>query len=472
MSIVDGTILSAYAGSGPRSRHNQGMFLKMIQYDSNAVHHTKLTVTPTFSLDGSAVAVAIDNHRPWGTVGKYAFYIKGAEITPFAVNNADLAMLSFNLNLADLAAGDNGCRLIFQYSDGGREYLDFVVTLEDPYRLTSYRIMYMYAGGFALSANAGHLRNSTVGDNFGVNVTGGAGTVTTTDVTSFDLSKDDGITGVNIVGSGGLFLVSFDGRQTWYAFVNSAWAQVDPAGIAASGMTAATLSGVTSLQWAGIFQRTQMDVMAYLSGTDYLRSITLLIPPNHPPYITDVTLTPSSTHEDATLTAHIRDVEGDPAQYRVLINGEVFQGFSGSSSEYDISVIIPITRTIIGTNAIMIETYDGISIRQYTAYLTKVDARPGIIGTLDGTTLTAVLSDADSGDTVRYRILVNGAVKVNWTAFAAPPIDVDYTVPQQDVIVGAQNTVRLEVQDNLGEVTVADFDFVGVSTTRRYAFIM
>ncbi len=206
----------------------------------------------------------------------------------------------------------------------------------------------------------------------------------------------------------------------------------------------------------------------------YLSSITVLLPPNYAPQISNVALTPATTHTDSTLTAHIKDVEGDPATYCVSVNGTVLQNWTGTGSEYDISVTIPSSITNIGTNAISIETYDGVTYgTPYTTYLTKIDTKPSVSGVLDKLNFTAILSDADSGDTVNYRILVNGVVKIDWTSYAAPPVNIHYTIDPSDVIVGYQNTLTLEAQDNLGQAISVDFDFVGTTDQkRRFSFIL
>lgn len=144
-----------------------------------------------------------------------------------------------------------------------------------------------------------------------------------------------------------------------------------------------------------------------------------------------------------------------------------------TSSEYDIAVQIPNDKLIVGTNAIAIQTYDGIRYSDpYTTYLTKTDTKPAVSGVLDKLNLTAVLSDPDVGDTLSYRISLNSAVKIDWTEYMAAPFNLTYTTEQRDIILGKQNTLTIEVRDNLGQITSVDFDFVEQNYNRGYAFIM
>lgn len=206
----------------------------------------------------------------------------------------------------------------------------------------------------------------------------------------------------------------------------------------------------------------------------WFKSLSVLFLPNYPPAITDIDLLPPETHTDSILSAHIKDAEGDPAYYQVSINGEPMTDFISDGIEYDIAITIPSSMTIVGTNAITIQTFDGLTYGSYTTYLTKVDAKPTISGILDKLKLTALITDADAGDTVRYRILLNGVVKIDWSHLIEAPISVWYTIRNRDINIGVQNTLTLEAQDNLGEITTVDFDFVGqlYNLKSRYSYIL
>lgn len=213
-------------------------------------------------------------------------------------------------------------------------------------------------------------------------------------------------------------------------------------------------------------------ITTYISIKAVLSNIQVLMKGNSPPAIINVLLSPTSVHkENTTLTAHIADADGDQAQYRVLVNGSPLSDFVTNGVEYDISVDIPNELFTVGTNAIEIQTYDGNLYNSYTTYLTKIDALPTVSGVINELTLTASINDAD-GDTVRYRILLNGVEKEAWSPFMAVPFNIGYIMQQKDIVVGYQNTLTVEVEDDLGQQTLVDFDFVGQNYKKGYAFII
>jgi hypothetical protein len=76
--------------------NNQGVLIETVLFDSNAADHIKLTVTPTFSYESSAIEVATVNSRE-STTGKYSLFIGDTESIAYAETSADLTTLSFNL---------------------------------------------------------------------------------------------------------------------------------------------------------------------------------------------------------------------------------------------------------------------------------------------------------------------------------------------------------------------------------------
>lgn len=195
----------------------------------------------------------------------------------------------------------------------------------------------------------------------------------------------------------------------------------------------------------------------------YLKSINVALPPNQAPAITNPQITLTTHNEDVTLTAHIKDAEGDEAYYKVLVNEEVFKDYTTNNDtpiEYDVSLVIPADSFILGTNAVKIETYDGDKTGSYTMYVTRTDENPTIMGVLTGDFLSAVIGDPE-GDPFKYRILVNDEVKRDWTEFMEAPATIQYRISTEDVILNVQNNVVIEAQDNLGGIGNCVFDFVG-----------
>lgn len=64
-------------------------------------------------------------------------------------------------------------------------------------------------------------------------------------------------------------------------------------------------------------------------------------------------------------------------------------------------------------------------------------------------------NDADTGDTIQYRIFVNGVEKVPFTS-ATKNVELSYTVLKTDLMIG-YNTIKIEVRDSKYESTVQQF---------------
>ncbi|WP_371380919.1 discoidin domain-containing protein [Sporomusa aerivorans] len=462
---------------GIRSRSNEGVLVETVLYDSNAADHIRLTVTPTFSYESSAIEASTVNTRE-STTGKYSLLIGGTESISYADTSIDLAALSFQLDLADLATGDNSCRLYLLYDDGGRDYLDFVVTLEETYRATSYRTLYTYTGGFSLSGDIGKLREDDM-EYVGNNITGGNGVLTTTDVISFDLSKVKGINGINIAGDGCLFLVSFDGRQTWYAYQDSTWVVVDSDNIATNGMTASILSAITNAQWAEIFQRTQLDFMCYMSSL-LASHVTSYAPEN---------LYTSGVLPTGDYDWHTKTVSAPSSEYKISKIQTLWSGGAQGSTRYNYAEIlsnlyttatmviknytIGVTSTYVSPDNEKITSitfgfngtsnsynYYYIYQKSTQAYLQSITAlfqtnsAPTISNvalspaeTHTESTLTAHIADSD-GDNASYRILVNGEEFQAYNTGDSFEYDISVVIPSNATIVGT-NAITIEATDGV-----------------------
>jgi len=240
------------------------------------------------------------------------------------------------------------------------------------------------------------------------------------------------------------------------------WQDILPSEMGTKGMPLSWVNALTTSELSEIFQPTQLDIASYFSASDqgYINSISVTLPPNHPPVITNPQITLTTHNDDVTLTAHIKDAEGDDAYYRVLINGEVYLGYTTNGPEYNITQVIPASNFVIGTNAIEIESYDGDKTSNYTTYVTRINGNPAITGILTGDYLNATVGDPE-GDLIKYRILVNGEVRRDWTEFMEAPTAIEYRISTQDVIFNAQNNIAIEAQDNMGGIGNCVFDFVG-----------
>lgn len=205
----------------------------------------------------------------------------------------------------------------------------------------------------------------------------------------------------------------------------------------------------------------------------YLSSITASFPLNLPPVITNVSLTPPILHSGNTLlTAIISDPEEDDIQYRVKINStEIIPWTEFIGVPKTLETILSVDTCPVGTNDVIIEAYDGDRYATYQTYITRTNENPTIVGILSGRLLTATIGDPDN-DTIRYRILLNGIVKQDWSSLVPSPASIRYVINRKDILVGQQNSLVVEIEDALRGTGRCIFDFVGKQYKENYAFIM
>ena len=166
------------------------------------------------------------------------------------------------LNFDDLAPGNNDVRVYTSVTDGAECSEGITIIREADQRTLVERTFYKNDGGYTTDANVMSLYT-------GSKLVEGASSalITTTDTTSIDLAGYADITGLDVVGQGAKFLVSFDGRETWYTFENSMFVPVQPTDIQNKGMLISTLKNVTAAQWATVFTRSKLDIMVDITST-------------------------------------------------------------------------------------------------------------------------------------------------------------------------------------------------------------
>ena len=193
---------------------------------------------------------------------------------------------------------------------------------------------------------------------------------------------------------------------------------------------------------------------------------------NFPPTITEVVLAPSSLHSgDTTLSATISDPDGDDVKYQITVNGTITTAWAAlAASPVVVSAVVSVNSLPVGDSLIVIEAYDGEKTAFYETYITRINDAPTVSGILTKRKLEAVISDTDA-DTVRYRIVLNGVVKQTWSDYLASPASITY-IMTSGIVIGVENTLRVEVEDSLGGSGAADFSFVGQSLGPNYAFIV
>jgi hypothetical protein len=193
------------------------------------------------------------------------------------------------------------------------------------------------------------------------------------------------------------------------------------------------------------------------------------------PEISNVTITPSTTHNDVIiLNASVQYNYDVKIRFRVVAgNGAIVANWSAYQDPF-----LPITGNLttsllsIGLNnlTIEVETQDvKTNSLLIPNAVTIIDNYPQLaIINLDSDNFKvhATITDADAGDTVQYRLtMINNRViskiVVPWTTLSAPPSDISYEWDSGDIEVNTNNTLRIECRDNLGGVTTYDYVFTG-----------
>lgn len=582
---------------GDRSKGINGFDAKTFQVDSNAGDNFDVLVTPTHQYKNQLITVSSSTSN--GKLGKWQFKVNNV-ITISLSEEVVLDTITFLVDKATLVDGDNTCKLEYMYSDGTSEFITLKITKEKFKRSSVERTFKSYDGGYVITGDK-VFRNALFGGKYVSGLyTYTNCTVTSTDETSIDLGNYRNIMKFDFVGDGCLFLLSFDKRNTWYAYNGTVWNRVSPEDIVALGMTADIIKNLDYVKISSIFSSTQLDFKIYMDATksamtnvsnDFVitpvsvagnsgdhwgginttsysipagynvssmswtqifnnldsgaagqciiyvttnntaetaivsnaivkgtltgnysppsgqritrirltaqtltmwggcsQSAILEMHPsiagisqfittlsdNLPPIITDVSVSNSTVHkENSILSASIIDLESDAVQYHITVNGstEVVPWTDFIPTPVSLAVPIPYTDDIVGTNTVTIQAFDGEKYAKYDTYITQTNSTPHITGILTMLYLTATAGDAEN-DTIKYRILLNGAVKSDWTDFNISPVSIKYKINRKDVKIGQQNSLVVEVEDDLGGTASCTFDFVGVDTKKRSAFIM
>ncbi len=201
-----------------------------------------------------------------------------------------------------------------------------------------------------------------------------------------------------------------------------------------------------------------------LRSTPYVKSLSVVLPPNRPPVITNAGLTPNSFHVGtAVLTADIEDMEGAIAVYRVLINGVEYRTWSyPDSSTVKVNMDIPYVSLAAGLNSIRLEAKDSLNATSsIDMYLSLIDAATSISATFSRALLQFALSDADN-DAIQYRVLINGVQKYpsnDWTTYEGVPVTLPFS--KTDFNLAVSNTIQLEARDVAGVISTWSQSFIG-----------
>lgn len=272
------------------------------------------------------------------------------------------------------------------------------------------------------------------------------------------------------------YLVSKDKRKTWWTFKDDTWEKVAIDEIHDKGMTKIQLEAITPEQWKQWFKRDQLDFAIGLWSNNpvekpVVKSITVNFPANAAPIVRDFKVTPSDVFRDNLIaTATITDLEGDPIQYRILINDKPYTNLTNDGwttltspeTTVEMSEIIDYKLLKSGLNTIKLIVRDDRGITYEVPYINVnlINTAPYSVSiSNDNWSFNAQINDAES-DKIQYRVLINGAqvypktddpTKATFTPLMDVPANISYNWTSEDLVYGKEdNEVTVEVIDELG----------------------
>lgn len=200
-------------------------------------------------------------------------------------------------------------------------------------------------------------------------------------------------------------------------------------------------------------------------ATQVCRKVYLVEVFNNAPVV-NVTLDRSTIHDELIhMSASItEDSATDKLEYRVLQGTTELASWTGLnySAPLDIRRTFSPDQFPVGSTVLKVEARDWFKGNQKTgmaqATVTKINQSPALTVTLKGQTLYLSATDPD-GDKIRFRISVSGTQLLpteGWSMYFPTPYSTLYTLPRKNVAINQTVTVKVEVQDSAGDITVFD----------------
>lgn len=168
----------------------------------------------------------------------------------------------------------------------------------------------------------------------------------------------------------------------------------------------------------------------------------------------------------------ITDAEGDFIRYKLSLNGDqIFPVKDGGGytdlqpTPFENDIIIPNSKFNVGLNTILLETLDDLAgYASKTVNVVKTNTLPKVEGEVRGSYLDVEITDEDL-DGVQYRIILNGTQifpENDFTDYLPTPFKITQMLPHQNITLGGQNKVRVELNDILGGFTAWEYTFTGI----------
>lgn len=177
-------------------------------------------------------------------------------------------------------------------------------------------------------------------------------------------------------------------------------------------------------------------------------------------------LSRSSTHgEPVRYEATITDGLKDTLSWQILLNGVAQTGWASSAypPPQTITRMFKPSELVTGINTITLLVKDTYKENTNNTSLDTIIVKENQLPTIDcitkGHTLYLTFDDPDK-DAVKFRIFLNGSQilpTAGWSAMFPVPLDVNYTLPKDKVMLDRANTIKIECMDSAGDIQVYEF---------------
>jgi hypothetical protein len=178
---------------------------------------------------------------------------------------------------------------------------------------------------------------------------------------------------------------------------------------------------------------------------------------------------------NALITGSVIDANGDMVRYRVLVDGEEKFGWSGYRQvPFTFTSIIPNAELLLGDAEVTVEIEDNYHIKgtgTATLTISKVNHQPRVDNLrIEGHIVKGVIADEDS-DRVQFRISIDGqhiypSTTNGYTELLPTPIGLWIDIPPNNVQIGQQSSLRIDMTDELGAFTTSiieqTLDYAGI----------
>lgn len=252
--------------------------------------------------------------------------------------------------------------------------------------------------------------------------------------------------------------------NTYGETTGTTWTKCDLEDISTKGISKASINAISgATNYVNIFDQTQLDYAVYIPKGETFTSLSVGFPANAAPTITDFMSSPDSLHsENEIISFYIEDPEGKTCHYNIYVNEELVISNKSVASGTSVEETIPnITLTVAnGLNVIKIVAFDDYDAKNtYISYVTKVDRLPGYTGILVDNTYTINITDEDM-DQVKITAKLNGKI-IEVTELREVPYSHKIIMSTNDINIGKDNTLLIQLMDSVGGITTVEEHFVG-----------